>query len=409
MVDVRKMLTGEMSVPLQPQQRHPLEVLIGRWEEAEVVQAFGPLLADPEARIRAAAVHFFQRTAAPDRGAILAALRAERALFAGVRSDWYGEDTDLRGLLCSALAKRCARGDEGHVLLQQEALEHGWDGGMIGALARLDPRWVEEHAAALVGDDPEALYTLMRYGSFGGVQGPAVAGRVLGPLDEAAILGGGGRRGPPPPHAPNPPPREAPPPTTPPPGLLSQSARTRVETAEQVREPCLAEALCRLSAAPLEGSDDLSGFADGESPRRQARSAKRAVARACRRSLVALAETELGVVGLLRAALSSNYGHAEAATRALRHPTHAANVQSTLLKLLALSPAEVELATRGLQAAAVHFEGIEALPGVNKPAMPPLLAWAKAELRPKLRTLSAGATCTARAAKRLLKSLRKRR
>lgn len=409
MVDARGMLTGNVSIPLQPQQRHPLEVLIGRWEDAEVARAFGALLADPEPRLRAAAVHFFQRTAAPDEGAILAALRAERALFVGVRSDWYGEDTDLRGLLCSALAKRCTGGDEGHVFLQQEALEHGWDGGMIGGLARLDPRWVEEHAAALVGQDLQALYTLMRYGSFGGVQGPVVAGRVLGPLDEEAILGVARRIAPTRLLAYRIALMDAGPHPSPPEGLLSQSARTRVETVEQVDEPLLAEALCRLSASPLEGCDDLSGFADGESGRRQARSAKRAVARACRRSLAALAETELGVVGLLRAALSSNYGQAEAATRALRHPAQSEHVQATLPELLTLSPAEVELATRGLQAAAVHFEGIEALPGVDKPAMPPLLAWAKAELCPKLRTLSAGATPTARAAKRLLESLRRKR
>jgi len=106
---VGRVLLGKQDFPTHHDDRHVLDALFRAWSSGEEQRrlriGFRGLLTHPSSRLRSAAVHFYVKFLVPDGGVVRRAWAESPALYRGVRSEWYPEETDLAGLLRTALSR----------------------------------------------------------------------------------------------------------------------------------------------------------------------------------------------------------------------------------------------------------------------------------------------------------------
>ena len=113
-MNIRAILLGGESIRVESWQHHPLDAILDRWQDDPTSRpaleaGFRDLLAEPDRRLRGAALHFFAQRPAADDGGHLAALATNPSALAGVVSDWYPNDGDELDVLAVALGHRAGR------------------------------------------------------------------------------------------------------------------------------------------------------------------------------------------------------------------------------------------------------------------------------------------------------------
>ena len=162
---VRDVLTNRISVDLDPNQRHSLDVLSQQWYDVErrpeLAEGFGELLQDPDPKLRAAAVQFFASHMAEDGGALLEAYESRLHEFEGVPRHWYPGEGDLRDLLVLAISKRMLPGSRALELMRGEVLRPGHGGYAVVGILATDPAWLRGHLVEIVSGSPDALPAIL--------------------------------------------------------------------------------------------------------------------------------------------------------------------------------------------------------------------------------------------------------
>lgn len=162
---VRDVLTGRVPVDPDPNQRHPLDVLIQVWGQVagrlELTSRSLDMFHGPNPQLRAAAVQFFSSTMAEDGGALLSAYEEHLADFDGVPRCWYPGDGDLRDLLVLAISKRMLPGSRALELIKGEALRPGHGGYATLGILATDPVRLRENLIEVINNSPGALSGLL--------------------------------------------------------------------------------------------------------------------------------------------------------------------------------------------------------------------------------------------------------
>jgi len=189
---VRGALTGYISVDLDRNQRHSLDVLSQQWSDEkrrpELSEGFTELLHDPDPRLRAAAVQFFVSHMAEDGGALLDAYENRLQEFEGVPRHWYPGDGDLRDLLVLAISKRMLPGSRALELMKREALRPGHGGYATVGILATDPLWLRQHIVEIVSGSLDALPGILFHPGVLGVKPDELLLELKGRVAEDILL-----------------------------------------------------------------------------------------------------------------------------------------------------------------------------------------------------------------------------
>ena len=162
---VRDVLTRRISVDLDPNQRHVLDLLLQQWYDVErhpeLTKGFCELLHDSDPKLRAAAVQFFVSRMAADGGSLLDAYENRLREFEGVPRYWYPGEGDLRDLLVLAISKRMLPGSRALELMRGEVLRPGHGGYAVVGILATDPAWLRQNLVEVVSGSPDALPAIL--------------------------------------------------------------------------------------------------------------------------------------------------------------------------------------------------------------------------------------------------------
>jgi hypothetical protein len=197
-VNVREVLLGRESIASGRDDRHVLDTLLGRWhlgeaERAQLSAQFAGLLADPDPRVLAAALHWFaEHIAAPDGGAL--ARRAEDApALVGVPTPWFPGYRDLADVLINALSLRARTDTAARDAARALALLPG-RASLAGSLLAHDTAWFLAALPTLLAGTPDLVGMLAaqtalayRHSAESGEDRARAFARAAAPGSDAAV------------------------------------------------------------------------------------------------------------------------------------------------------------------------------------------------------------------------------
>ena len=183
---LRDLLTGKTHIPSSRQSYHVLDDIRMLPDKERLATGFRGLLIDDDPKVRAAAVHHY--TSAPDDGAVLRAWNEHLPLFTGVKSPWYPDDRDLRGLLAAALSRYSMSNDGARNAMRQEALIRGRGMSVVAGLVASDRLWLLNNVVAVISNSPDALPVLLGSARMRGFDTEAILRRLIGQVDDAHLI-----------------------------------------------------------------------------------------------------------------------------------------------------------------------------------------------------------------------------
>ena len=183
---LRDLLTGRTHIPSSRQSYHVLDDIGYLPDRERKATGFRGLLIDADPKVRAAAVHHY--TSAPDDGAVLRAWTEHLALYTGVKSPWYPDDRDLRGLMGAILSRYSIRNDDARDAVRAEALIRGRGMSVVAGLVASDRPWLLNNIVAVISSSPDALPVLLGTARMRGFDTEAILRRLIGQVDDAYLI-----------------------------------------------------------------------------------------------------------------------------------------------------------------------------------------------------------------------------